>query len=156
MYIMTLNQKNAPPPKKIKKIKFQLFASDVLHAMKAMLSYHHACKQTKTPLVDTDYLLAVPVLVNAATLGSDRRRGDHGTLSAPQYDHLVSREGLGSLVEQFTTFMATRPTYMKESYNQVSLKPSHSDRILLLHDAVTSSSRTSIRGGPKVRAPARQ
>lgn len=106
------------------------YNTDILHAMKAVLSYHHACKQTRTPLLDTDYLLAVPFLVNALMLspqtGPDNNRSktprdssgtqNHG--ASPGTDHLITRDGLGSLVEQFSTFMAGRPTYMKESYNQ--------------------------------------
>eukprot|EP00057_Strongylocentrotus_purpuratus_P027368 XP_011681842.1 PREDICTED: uncharacterized protein LOC105436411 [Strongylocentrotus purpuratus] len=127
--------------------KILAFNTDILHAMKAVLSYHHACKQTRTPLLDTDYLLVIPFLVNALMvqghripgetplLDTDyllvipflvnalmvqghRIPGESGTLTGPGTDHLISRESLGMLVEQYSTLMAARPAYMKESYNQ--------------------------------------
>ncbi|XP_030848136.1 uncharacterized protein LOC100888055 [Strongylocentrotus purpuratus] len=100
--------------------KLLAFNTDILHAMKAVLSYHHACKQTRTPLLDTDYLLVVPFLVNALMVQGQGHRipGESGTLTGPGTDHLISRESLGTLVEQYSTLMAARPAYMKESYNQ--------------------------------------
>ncbi|XP_041456108.1 uncharacterized protein LOC121408641 [Lytechinus variegatus] len=98
--------------------KLLAFNSDILHAMKAVLSYHHACKQTRTPLLDTDYLLVVPFLVNALMIQGHRIPGESGTLTGPGTDHLITRESLGTLVEQYSTLMAARPAYMKESYNQ--------------------------------------
>ncbi|XP_071502366.1 uncharacterized protein [Diadema antillarum] len=93
------------------------FKSDVLHTMKAVLSYHHACKQTRTGLLDTDYLLVVPFLVNAlglAAAGPGSRRGGLETEGHP----INTKETMALIVEQYSTLMSTRPAYMKESYDQ--------------------------------------
>ncbi|XP_038056407.1 uncharacterized protein LOC119728290 [Patiria miniata] len=76
--------------------------TDILHAMKAILSYHHVCKKTKTSLIDTDYMLVIPFLVNL--------------LSTTRPEQLVLESTLALLIEQYATFMSSRPIYMRESY----------------------------------------
>ena len=73
--------------------------------MKAILSYHHVCKKTKSSLIDTDYMLAVPFLVNV--------------LSTTRPEQLVLESTLSILIEEYVTFMSSRPIYMRESYVQV-------------------------------------
>ena len=80
--------------------------SDILHAMKAVLSYHHVCKKTKSSLIDTDYMLVIPFLVNV--------------LSTTRPEQLVLETTLSVLIEEFLTFMTNRPVYMRESYVQVN------------------------------------
>ena len=74
--------------------------------MKAVLSYHHVRKNTKNSLLDTDYMLAIPILVNL--------------LTTIRSDQMVSDSCIALLIEEYTTFMACRPIYMKESFNPVS------------------------------------
>ncbi|XP_033627019.1 uncharacterized protein LOC117289929 isoform X2 [Asterias rubens] len=78
--------------------------TDILHAMKAVLSYHHVCKKTKSSLIDTDYMLVIPFLVNV--------------LSTTRPEQLVLETTLSVLIEEFLTFMTNRPVYMRESYVQ--------------------------------------
>ncbi|XP_072047910.1 uncharacterized protein [Amphiura filiformis] len=80
--------------------------ADILHAMKAVLSYHHARKNTQTSLVDTDYMLVIPFIVHLLT-----------TLRP---DQLVAENCRALLIEEYITFMATRPLYMKEAFNPES------------------------------------
>ena len=80
--------------------------SDILHAMKAVLSYHHVCKKTKSSLIDTDYMLVIPFLVNV--------------LSTTRPEQLVLETTLSVLIEEFLTFMTNRPVYIRESYVQVN------------------------------------
>ena len=74
--------------------------------MKAVLSYHHARKNTQSSLLDTDFMLVIPFIVHLLT-----------TLRP---DQLVAENCRALLIEEYTTFMATRPLYMKESTSTVS------------------------------------
>ncbi|XP_022103716.1 uncharacterized protein LOC110986276 [Acanthaster planci] len=76
--------------------------TDILHAMKAILSYHHVCKKTKTSLIDTDYMLVIPFLLNV--------------LSTTRPEQLVLESTLALLIEEYATFMSSRPIFMRESY----------------------------------------
>ncbi|XP_033116098.1 uncharacterized protein LOC117116216 [Anneissia japonica] len=75
----------------------------ILHAMKSILSYHHARKQTKTPLLEPDIMLAVPFLVVA--------------LMDNKPEELISRPTMLLMIQEYQSFMSTRPTYLKESYH---------------------------------------
>ncbi|XP_078599410.1 uncharacterized protein LOC144874756 isoform X2 [Branchiostoma floridae x Branchiostoma japonicum] len=73
----------------------------VLTAMQSVLSYYHASLQTASTLPDMDYLLLVPFLaVTQNTLSGDSAAGDNVK---------------ALLVEEFITYMAQRPGYMRES-----------------------------------------
>ncbi|ELU01451.1 hypothetical protein CAPTEDRAFT_186844 [Capitella teleta] len=70
------------------------------YAMKAILSYYHSSKKTSGPLSGIDYLLAVPFIEVASSKISRRE---------PAPGHIVAL-----LVEEFFTFMSTRPSYMED------------------------------------------
>ncbi|XP_019622029.1 PREDICTED: uncharacterized protein LOC109468212 [Branchiostoma belcheri] len=73
----------------------------VLTAMQSVLSYYHASLQTASTLPDMDYLLLVPFLaVTQNTLSVDAPAGDNVK---------------ALLVEEFITYMAQRPGYMREA-----------------------------------------
>ncbi|GFS25981.1 hypothetical protein ElyMa_001702300 [Elysia marginata] len=75
------------------------------YAMKATLSYHHARQQTKGCLPDIDYFLVVPfVLVASSSLS--RRDPAPGKVVA-------------LLVEEYLTYMSTRPGYIVDSGSQL-------------------------------------
>ncbi|GFO15113.1 hypothetical protein PoB_004161800, partial [Plakobranchus ocellatus] len=75
------------------------------YAMKATLSYHHARQQTKGRLNDIDYFLVVPfVLVASSSLS--RRDPASGKVVA-------------LLVEEYLTFLSTRPGYIIDSGSQL-------------------------------------
>ncbi|XP_071945456.1 uncharacterized protein [Antedon mediterranea] len=76
----------------------------ILHALKSVLSYHHARKQTKTALLEVDVMLAVPFLVVA--------------LMENKPEELISRPTMTLMIQEYLSFMTTRPTYMKESYHK--------------------------------------
>ncbi|CAG5120922.1 unnamed protein product [Candidula unifasciata] len=71
------------------------------YAMKATLSYHHSRQQTSSRLRDIDYFLVVPFVIVAD--GSISRREP------------VSAKVVALLVEEYLTYMSTRPGFVVDS-----------------------------------------
>ncbi|KAL8614022.1 hypothetical protein ACOMHN_023257 [Nucella lapillus] len=75
------------------------------YGMKAVLSYHHAMQRTNNRLRDADYMLVVPfVMVSNPHLS--RREPASGTIVA-------------LMVEEYLTYMDTRPGFMLETGSEV-------------------------------------
>ncbi|CAH1801165.1 unnamed protein product [Owenia fusiformis] len=79
---------------------FQQFKGSVgaFYAMKAVLSYYHSQLPSGSTLLDIDYMLMVPFMQVA---------GDNIPRREPGTDRVVAL-----LVEEFETFMESRPSYM--------------------------------------------
>ncbi|XP_067670758.1 uncharacterized protein [Haliotis asinina] len=88
------------------------------YAMKAVLSYHHARQKTPKRLQDTDHFLAVP-FVQVASNTLSRREPASGRLVA-------------QLVEEFLTYMESRPGFMVDSGSQ-----EHADEVKGFIDKVS-------------------
>ncbi|XP_064613164.1 uncharacterized protein LOC135476947 [Liolophura sinensis] len=71
------------------------------YAMKAVLSYHHALSGSANRLPDIDYMLVVPLVLETSSTLSRRDPAPAKTVTL--------------LVEEFLSFMSTRPGYMLDS-----------------------------------------
>lgn len=71
--------------------------------MKHILSYYHNKAGGPDPLVETDFLLAIPIAVCMLAAKHMLVKGD--------LQKSLTTEALGSAVEQFFTFMDKRPPY---------------------------------------------
>ncbi len=78
------------------------------YAMKAVLSYHHALKQTDVGLPDMVYLLTLPFI---STVSSKLSRRE------PAGNSIVAL-----LVEEFFSFLQSRPAYMVDSGSEVCIQ----------------------------------
>lgn len=86
---------------------FQELASHtaLLKIMKTSLSYRHVTMKSTSTIVDTDYLLALPLL-KAIVTDSDVKE--------------VDTEDIAGFIEVYFTFMESRPPLMKDSRSKVN------------------------------------
>ena len=100
------------------------------YAMKATLSYHHALKRSKDSLIDVDYMLVMPFVFAAKDRVSrcDSRLCFH-VFSTNEVNDVIDRREpapnhvVAMLVEQFLTFMDSRPGFVVDSGSEVRPSP---------------------------------